>query len=263
MVALSDFWLLHGFRSTDEIQQSLEQVTGWQELLPIFQADGTQGLYQHVMQLPQSEVDRILQSLYQQLTSRQASLTDKNHPDFWALRAFEDYSKDGHYDRGLFSVYWLNLVYVPKGKAVFQAAGIPHAYLEGVNVELMANSDNVFRGGLTPKHIDLKALLPNLIYDGINPQYVQETQIDQLKLFPSPVDDFLLSSIQLRPQEPYLHQKGAGPAIYLVLNGQLSFDQEQMSMGTGQSFFVPNNAALSMTASTDSMIYRASTVRHN
>jgi len=41
------------------------------------------------------------------------------------------------------------------GQAIFQGAGVPHAYLEGQNIELMSNSDNVLRGGLTPKHIDV------------------------------------------------------------------------------------------------------------
>ena len=51
------------------------------------------------------------------------------------------------------------------GQAVFQGAGVPHAYLEGQNVELMANSDNVLRGGLTPKHIDVPELLKHTLFE--------------------------------------------------------------------------------------------------
>ncbi len=65
----------------------------------------------------------------------------------------------GHLDRGIFSIYLLNLVHLHPGQATFQPAGVLHAYLEGVNVELMANSDNVLRGGLTTKHVNVPELL--------------------------------------------------------------------------------------------------------
>ncbi|MEJ7679943.1 MAG: hypothetical protein WKG06_19210 [Segetibacter sp.] len=60
-----------------------------------------------------------------------------------------------------------------EGEAVFQGAGVPHAYLEGQNVELMANSDNVLRGGLTPKHIDVPELLKHITFEGIEPNILR------------------------------------------------------------------------------------------
>ena len=59
------------------------------------------------------------------------------------------YSQNGHIDRGIFSIYFFNLLHLQPGQAVYQDAGLPHAYLEGQNVEIMSNSDNVLRGGLT------------------------------------------------------------------------------------------------------------------
>jgi len=65
-----------------------------------------------------------------------------------------------HYpgDRGVVAASFLNLVPLSRGEAVFLPAGIPHAYLQGFGLEVMAPSDNVLRGGLTPKHIDREEL---------------------------------------------------------------------------------------------------------
>ena len=80
--------------------------------------------------------------------------------------------KDGNIDRGIFSIYLFNLVHLKKGEGIFQDAGVPHAYLEGQNVEIMANSDNVLRGGLTTKHIDVKELLKHVKCEATYPGYL-------------------------------------------------------------------------------------------
>ena len=63
-------------------------------------------------------------------------------------------------------------MYLKKGEAVFQGAGILHAYLEGQNVEIMANSDNVLRGGLTPKHVDVAELMKHVIFEPVDPNII-------------------------------------------------------------------------------------------
>ncbi len=65
-----------------------------------------------------------------------------------------------HYpgDRGIVVASFLNLVSLSRGEAIFVPAGVPHAYLQGFGLEVMAPSDNVLRGGLTPKHIDREEL---------------------------------------------------------------------------------------------------------
>ena len=101
----------------------------------------------------------------------QSRSADKDSADYWALRAAENFPlPGGHRDRGIFSVYLLNLVHLRPGQGTFQPAGVLHAYLEGVNVELMANSDNVLRGGLTTKHVDVPELLRILTFEGGTPE---------------------------------------------------------------------------------------------
>ncbi|MFM8717671.1 MAG: mannose-6-phosphate isomerase, class I, partial [Spartobacteria bacterium] len=174
-VALTDFWMLHGFRPLEEISASLQNVPEFRTLMPDFgsrlqTADSSaraallRELYERIMTMPQSEVDDFLNSLIARLEKE--SPLDNDLPDFWALRAAREFPlPDGHRDRGIFSIYLLNLVRLKPGQATYQSAGTLHAYLEGVNVELMANSDNVLRGGLTPKNVDVPELMRVVRFD--------------------------------------------------------------------------------------------------
>ena len=140
MVALSEFWLLHGFRPTEEIHSILKAIPEFQSLLPLYSTENTKKLYQYIMELDQEDVDELLKPLQKRLEFENTS--DKSNPDYWALRAFKLYTINGHFDRGIFSIYLLNLVRINTGEAIFQGAGIPHAYLEGQNMELMATYDD-------------------------------------------------------------------------------------------------------------------------
>ena len=171
-VALTEFWMLHGFRPLEQIAETFGQYSragcadarlspaaGCRPATIMRPAAGLlRELYSNVMTMPQEQVDSLLNALLSRLQAKPPS--DKDSADYWALRAAENFPlPGGHRDRGIFSVYLLNLVHLRPGQGTFQPAGVLHAYLEGVNVELMANSDNVLRGGLTTKHVDVPELL--------------------------------------------------------------------------------------------------------
>ena len=125
-------------------------------------------LYGAVMKMPQTAVDSMLDPLVGRLEADEAAgRLDREAPGFWALRAARTFPLPaGHRDRGIFSIYMLNLVHLRPGQGTYQPVGTLHAYLEGSDVELMANSDNVLRGGLTPKHVDGDELLATLSLPG-------------------------------------------------------------------------------------------------
>jgi mannose-6-phosphate isomerase class I len=169
-VALTDFWMLHGFRPLDQIAEALRKVPELCSIMPDFSVrlahagDATQArwdllrdLYRAVMTMPQERVDVLLNALVERLATRARAV--ETFPAVW-----------GHRDRGIFSIYLLNLVHLLPGQGTFQPAGTLHAYLEGVTVELMASSDNVLRGGLTRKHVDVSELLGILSFDNGTPQ---------------------------------------------------------------------------------------------
>lgn len=136
-VALTDFWMLHGFRPLEEIAGMMKTVQELQLLMPadfperLTAAEGNpsvragllRALYERVMTMPQSEVDWLLNPLVQRL--EKINPTDKDQPDFWALRAACEFPlPDGHRDRGIFSIYLLNLLRLRPGEATFQPAGV-------------------------------------------------------------------------------------------------------------------------------------------
>lgn len=254
-VALTDFYLLHGFRSAAEIKQTLHEVPGWKSLLPFLEDGGVKALYRHVMESDQKLIDAYLKPLHAALNNAQI---DKTAPDFWAKRAFEQYTVNGHFDRGIFSIYWFNVVHLQPGEGIFQGAGIPHAYLEGSCIELMANSDNVLRGGLTVKHIDVPELLANLRLEPIVPEKLrlQRSRASQWKQFLTPAPDFTLSQLDLPAGEAITER--IGPAVYLVLEGAVSInDDHQSRVEQGQAIFLPHGVSLSLKAEAQSLIYRA------
>ena len=110
MVALSEFWLLHGFAHDIE-----KRVTEF-EILSHFKEDFTQGgikgLYKKIMELPVEIVDDILQPLSSRIIDLyHADKLEKSSPDFWAARAMETFKQDdGHFDRGIFSIYLFNMM---------------------------------------------------------------------------------------------------------------------------------------------------------
>ncbi len=257
MVALSDFWLLHGFRSDEETDQLLKSsVPELTFLHETWKSSGIKVVYRHLMEMPQEEVDALLTPLAERLGAKTPE--DKQHPDFWAWRAIESFRPaKGRFDRGIFSIYLFNLVNLRPGEGIYQGAGIPHAYLEGVNVELMANSDNVFRGGLTTKHIDVPLLLQHLHFDPVTPVAIpgisrSETEI----IYPTPAPDFELSCVRLEKDQLHTSESTCGPHILIVLEGSVLVNKQQ-PFRRGDCFLVPEGLRYDLTGEANSVLYKA------
>ena len=200
LVALGDFWLLHGFKPVEELVYTLLNVAELRELLPVFNQHGYAGLYKHVMEMPQDDVNRILQPLVNNIaTVYSDSNPDKSDEDFWAAKAAQTFTKNHNLDRGIFSIYFFNIVQLKKGEGLFQGAGLPHAYLEGKCVEIMASSDNVLRGGLTTKHVDVKELLKHVKCEATFPDILPGEKIsDTERVYKTSAPDFLLSAFDIQ-----------------------------------------------------------------
>ena len=164
MLAMSEFWLLHGFKSEAKILETLENSAEFQVLAPLYKSEGLAGLYTFLMEMEQAQVDSLLGPVIKRaLRNKQDGKIDKTSPEWWVAKLYENSNGIYPIDKGVFSIYLFNIVCIMPGQGIFQDAGVPHAYLEGQNVELMANSDNVLRGGLTPKHIDIEELNPRIL----------------------------------------------------------------------------------------------------
>jgi len=251
MVALSDFWLLHGFKSEGAIKSTFVAIPEFKSFESKLDK-GIESLYTHLMQLEADQVKDLLTPLHDRLSSQH--ITDRDHPDYWAQLAFNDYG----FDRGIFSIYLFNLVRLQSGEAIYQEAGIPHAYLEGKNIEIMANSDNVFRAGLTPKHIDVDVLLTHLDFSPVTPQVIKARSVNpNEKVYKSPASEFELRIIDL-PEGDY-HFQSKYDECFIVLSGQtiVVSDQSVQHYDAGQCFFVASAQDLIFKADTRTEIVRA------
>ena len=129
------------------------------------------------------------------------------------------------------------MVKLAPGEAMFLFAETPHAYLQGVALEVMANSDNVLRAGLTPKYIDIPELVANVKFTPKPAdELLTQPQKDGSTLeFPIPVEDFAFSLHDLSSQETALAQHSA--AIVFCVEGEalLSKGDERLSLKPGES----------------------------
>ncbi|WP_346238143.1 mannose-6-phosphate isomerase, class I [Niabella insulamsoli] len=227
MVAMGEFYLLHGFKPEEELLATLEKVKELKVFRSVFKKKGYAGLYKLAMEMPQEEVNELLQPLLARIIPKyQHHELSREEEDFWAARAALTFSRPGIIDRGIFSVYFFNLLHLTKGQAIFQDAGVPHAYLEGQNVEIMASSDNVLRGGLTTKHIDTVELLKHTQCEATHPKIIKAAKNKTAQDYKAPVKDFALTSYQL--------EKGASitlniltAELFLLMEGKVSLHSQK------------------------------------
>jgi len=257
MLAMSEFWLLHGFKSEAKILETLENIAEFQVLVPLYKTEGLKGLYQFLMEMEQAQVDSLLSPVVKRaLRNKQEGKVDRSAPDWWVAKLYENAAGILPIDKGVFSIYLFNIVCVMPGQGIFQDAGVPHAYLEGQNVELMANSDNVLRGGLTPKHIDVEELIYNIKFESIDPVIIEGTKPCMGEsVYPAPVQDFGIASITLDGSNSYSYE-AESLDMFLVVEGGCVVNN-QLSVKTGEAFVVFPGNKLNIHASGKTLIYRA------
>jgi mannose-6-phosphate isomerase len=144
-------------------------------------------------------------------------------------------------DPGILSPLYLNLIELQPFQAMYLPAGILHSYVRGLGVECMANSDNVLRCGLTPKHVDLEELFRILRFEPYRPEILRG-EIPEGKNFcryQTPFKEFALFRLCPRESKAVLEEKGA--AIALAVRGKVSISsgKDTLVLGQGESAFIP------------------------
>ena len=242
MIALSDFWLLHGFKTKSQILATLNSRPSLQPLAEKLGKKSLAEFYADVMLADQSTLANWLLPIIEanQQLYKNGELT-LDTPDYWVLYTMETMAiPPERLDAGLVCFYLFNIVHLKEGEGIFQDAGIPHAYLRGQNVELMACSDNVIRGGLTPKYVDIVELLKIVDCREVTPKIISATPQNQSEFtYKTPVNDFALAQIRV---EPEMHTKvnlqSAG--ILLVMQGELKIQEKStaLTLKQGESAFI-------------------------
>jgi mannose-6-phosphate isomerase len=157
-------------------------------------------------------------------------------------------------DPAVLSPLYLNLFTLEAGQAIFIPAGILHAYISGFGVELMACSDNVLRGGLTPKHIDIPELMNILEFTPFMPEIITAPVSSSYFRYPAPCGEFSLFFMCCEEGAKVFPVNG--PAVCIVTGGELRSGGAVFKKG--ESFFVPQAGGGSLSFEGSYSLFAAS-----
>ena len=250
LCALTPFDALCGFRRVDDTL-ALFDALGVTEvdatLAPLRWADREAGLsatLHAIMTRPQPASSEMVDAVVAACATHDGPFAAECG---WAVRLARLYPGDP----GVVTALLLNLVHLEPGEAIYLDAGHLHAYLGGMGVEIMASSDNVLRGGLTPKHVDLDELLAVLRFvDGpISPLRPRPAGEDE-ETWETPAREFRLS--RLRMANRPVTRRVSGPEILLCVAGAVDIASEGGGIEThlqhgAAAFIAADNAAYTLT----------------
>lgn len=235
-MALTDFHALCGFRSYAQIIEAFQQC----EITGIFQN------FPHFAEEPNATS---FAPLYEEIITRQplanlnAILLQLPAEGKWAqeISWMHELIKLYPNDNSVISPLLMNLILLKPYQAISLEAKIVHAYLRGAGIEIMANSDNVLRAGLTSKHIDTVELLRVMSVEPSSPIVIDpQKDINQLIEYHSPVKDFALYRIILQGQMQLPPMPG--PKILLGLQGraELISGVQSLMLNKADSIIIPH-----------------------
>jgi mannose-6-phosphate isomerase len=205
-----------------------------------------------ILALPRDESARLVSALVEACAAHQGRFVAECA---WAVRIATLYPGDS----GVVIALLLNLVHLEPREAIYMEAGHLHAYLSGLGVEIMAASDNVLRGGLTPKHVDVPELLRvlNFVDGPATVRRARPLEPDEA-VWDTPAPEFRLSRIRVAGSP--IARAMQGPEILLCVDGRVrvvSIDgASRVPLERGQAAFVQASAAR-YTLEGDGAVFRA------
>jgi len=239
IMALTPFSLLCGFRPYQEIADLLATL-------------GIDKFWPSVDSFVKHPSQQNLRALYQDMMPGTSPLTpqlldrelDSNHAaEGYVANAIQTsrlLQQHFPFDKGVLAPLLMNVITLEPGQALFIDAGVLHSYIRGVGIELMANSDNVIRGGLTDKYVNPDALMQIADFQPLIPRILTPQSSMQgsscQQVYPVVAQEFCLQMMELDGK----HQIDlpATPHIILVLEGQLSINGSQ-HLEKGEAGYLP------------------------
>lgn len=248
--ALTEFHALTGFRDAQRTVRLLDELNvpslrAHRALLAAQpDADGLRALFTTWITLPQSRLREILPELLEACLRHVRARGEFALECRTVLELGEAYPEDA----GVLASLLLNRLVLQPGEAIFLPAGNLHAYLHGTAVEILANSDNILRCGLTPKHVDVPELLRVLDFACGDMRVLKGESLDaNLTVYETPAEEFELSRLDWTTAETSaVRVDSAGPQILLCTKGTLRLvrdipggDAREVLIRRGQSVWLP------------------------
>jgi mannose-6-phosphate isomerase len=254
--ALTPFWAMCGFRPIDEIVTNLDFLTGTvldKAFANLKKKPGEKALrrfFESLITLGKESAGDIVDAACRGAATR----NDDSHG--WVTKL----NKQQPGDVGVICPLLLNTYHLEPGQAMFQGAGELHAYLEGLGIELMANSDNVLRGGLTTKYVDPDELLQTLTFDAQPAPILTGREVSPgTVVYDTPAKEFSLSRITVTGEIPYDAEEKRNVEIFIVTEGSCLLRagaSDGMEVAKGESVLVPANSG-SYRISGSATLFRA------
>ena len=242
--ALTPFLALYGFRKIPEIISLMEKIclkVLYKELNNLKRQPNSEGLksfFRSIITINGREKKQIIE-----LAITNAQKLSEVNPGFkWMINLYKEYPDD----MGIFAPVLLNLISLKPGQALFLPSGELHAYLDGFGIELMANSDNVLRGGLTKKHIDVPELLNVLNFEETDANILlSQKDKDCEGVYRSMAEEFVLSVISDEKNISYTSPEKRSVEIILCTDGKASITDisinENILLKKGTSVIIPSS----------------------
>lgn len=242
LCALRPFWALNGFRRVEGILSLFAQIEApslEDELAHLRERPTPEGLkifFSALMTTSEKKRERLIAQVLRSISGR--ALAD---PAFeWVIRLHQTFPED----IGVFSPLFMNLIDLQPGEAIYLPPGRLHAYLGGVGIELMANSDNVLRAGLTSKHADLPELTRVLDFAEGKPEILKPRSSDGVEWhYPTAAEEFALSYLSPDRGAPYESPTERGVEIMICLDGEAQVTDpsrgDEVHMKRGTAIIVP------------------------
>ncbi len=267
LVALSDFQALAGFRPASQ-SVVLMRALAVPELDPYIalltgesDADGLRALFTTWITAPQPDIDALIPAVLEgavgYIRSGAKEFADEART---ILELGERYPGDA----GVLAALLLNRVALAPGEGIFLPAGNLHSYLDGIGMEVMANSDNVLRGGLTPKHVDVPELLRVLDFAPVQDARVGAHRDGVETVYQTPAPEFAASVLTLDGAD-LGHQVDApsrhdGPQILVCIEGSVVVrsESDEVRIDRGMAAWVAaDDGPIRVQASVPSRLFRA------
>ncbi|MGV0371996.1 mannose-6-phosphate isomerase, class I [Corynebacterium pilbarense] len=237
IVALTEFRALAGFRPVPDTaaffaELGSAELDRYATLLPTDGEGDLRALFTTLISLPHQPRVKLIESVQRAAEE----LAQKRTAPEWMVEAAEVYLELNQAypgDVGVLAALLLNVLTLAPGEAAFLRAGQLHAYLSGLGVEVMANSDNVLRGGLTTKHVDVPELVKVLDFSTLENPRAEAAPSHGGVEFQLPVDSFAVRVHSLADGETLAIDED-GPAIVLCTSGEVrGADGFVLSQGNG------------------------------
>ena len=244
--ALTEFHALAGFRDPHRTVKLLRAIEtpGLSKYTVLLEAQpdpaGLRALFTTWITLPQASLDELLPEVLDACVKHV-----KDHGEFATeCRTILELGETHPRDAGVLAALLLNRLTLRAGEAIYLPAGNLHLYLHGTAVEILANSDNILRCGLTPKHVDVPELL-RVVDFGCGEMPVQhgESADQRMAVYRTDAPEFELSRMEWPSGDDFeLEVDSAGPQILLCTEGALvasAADGARVELQRGQSVWLP------------------------